>query len=363
MAGKVEALVEKARELKASDIHLAQDSLAYVRLNGTMVPVTGLELSRDEMVALLDEIMPPQLKKELEERRSTDFAWQPHENIRLRTTAFYERDRLRMVMRLINMTVASLDDLGLPEVLKDIANYRRGLAIVTGITGSGKSTTLAALIHQINTTRKDCIITIEDPIESIHKNIKSLISQREVGRDVTSFRDGLMQALRQDPDVILIGEMRDPETISTSIRAAETGHFVLSTMHTTNATHTLERIFSEFPENEHALLREQIANNLKATVTQRLVKAQGGGRVPALEIMIVNEVVKKLILDSKIESIATVIRGQTDGMILFDQYLANLVRGEKASLEDALDYCEDEFAFRRYVKGSRGSGDSGGILG
>jgi len=363
MAAKVEALVEKARELKASDIHLAQDSVAYLRLHGTMIPVKGLELTRAEMDALLDEVMPPELRKELDENRSSDFAWQPHEDVRLRATAFYERDRLRMVMRLINMTIASVDDLGLPEVLKTVADNRRGLVIVTGITGSGKSTTLAAIVNHINATRKDCIITIEDPIESIHTNIKSLISQREVGRDVTSFRDGLMQALRQDPDVILIGEMRDPETIITSIRAAETGHFVLSTMHTTNATHTLERIFSEFPEAEHELLREQIANNLKATITQRLVKAEGGGRVPALEIMIVNEVVKKLILEDKVESIATVIRGKTDGMILFDQYLADLVRGEKASEEAAVDYCEDEFAFRRYVKGRKGSGDSGGILG
>lgn len=365
MSAKVKALVERAFEHNASDIHLVEDGESYVRVNGAVLPAKGMVLTRADFDELLKDIASTRIIDDLEKNRSADFAWQPNEKMRLRVASFYERGRLRMVMRIIKIKIATVDELGLPEVVKTIAGYHRGLVLVTGITGSGKSTTLAAIINHINSTRKSCIITIEDPIEMVHPNIKSLISQREVGRDVSSFRAGLVQALRQDPDIILIGEMRDQETISTGMRAAETGHFVLSTMHTTNATHTVERIFSEFPENEHALLREQLANNLRATLTQRLAKTKDGkGRAAALEIMIVNDVVKKLILENRVESIATIIRGRTDGMALFDQYLADLVRNGVMNMEDGYEYAEDPFAYKRYVQGGPGgSGDAGGIIG
>ena len=283
--------------------------------------------------------------------------------MRFRVSAYYERDRLRLVMRLINIKLATIDELGLPSVIKSVSEWYRGMVLLTGVTGSGKSTTLAAMLNHINQRESRCIITIEDPIEMVHPNIKSLVSQREVGRDVQGFRHGLVQALRQDPDVILIGEMRDPETISTALRAAETGHYVFSTMHTSHATHTVARMLSEFPESEHALLREQLANNLRATITQRLVRRIGGGRVAALEIMIVNGMIRKLLLDDEIPSIVTVIRERKEGMTLFDQHLADLVRGELIEEAVALEYVEDESAFRRYVKGKMSTADMGGIIG
>lgn len=365
MSAKVKALVGRAFEHNASDIHLVEGGESYVRVNGAVIPAKGMVMTRADFDELMKDIASPRLIEDLEKNRSADFAWQPNEQMRLRIASFYERGHLRMVMRIIRIRISTVDELKLPEVVKTIAAFHRGLVLVTGITGSGKSTTLAAIINHINSERKACIITIEDPIEMVHPNLKSLVSQREVGRDVTSFRAGLVQALRQDPDIILIGEMRDQETISTGLRAAETGHFVLSTMHTTNATHTVERIFSEFPENEHALLREQLANNLRSTLTQRLAKTKDGkGRIAALEIMIVNDVIKKLILENRVEAIATIIRGRSDGMALFDQYLADLVRSDVISIEDGYEYAEDEFAFKRYVTGGGGgSGDAGGIIG
>lgn len=364
MSAKIKALVERAYDHGGSDVHLVQDGESFVRVHGTVVAAKGLVLTQDEMEDFIRKNAGDATLGELHDKRSTDFAWQVDERMRTRVAAYYERGKMRMVMRIIKMQILTIEDLNLPEVVRTIALYPRGLVLVTGITGSGKSTTLAAMVNYINKSSKHVIITIEDPIETVHTNINCLISQREVGRDVTSFRHGLVQALRQDPDVILIGEMRDVETISTGMRAAETGHFVLSTMHTTNATHTVERIFSEFPENEHELLREQLGNNLRATITQRLVKLSGGkGRAAGLEIMVVNNVIRKLILEDRVGDIATVIRGRSDGMMLFDQCLADMVRAEQITFEDARDYAEDEFALKRYVSGTGGSGDAGGIIG
>lgn len=364
MGVNFDKLINGAFEHGVSDVHLAPDSPVYFRRDGVMIEVPGAELAKDELDSFMSRVMPERAAQALEEKRGADFSWQPDDRMRFRVSAYYERERLRLVMRLVKMKILTLEDLELPEVLHTIAGWHRGLVLVTGVTGSGKSTTLAAIVHEINLRERRCIITLEDPIEMVHPNIKSVISQREVGRDIVSFREGLVQALRQDPDVILIGEMRDAETIQTSLRAAETGHFVLSTMHTTNALHTIERIMAEFPETEHRLLREQLANNLKATITQRLVKRAGGkGRAAALEILIVNDVVRKLMLEDRIPSIGTVIRERKDGMILFDQHLADLVRDEIVGEADAEAHVEDEFAFRRYLKGKASSADRGGILG
>ena len=358
------ALIDGAYTYNASDIHLVQDSPVYLRVDGIMRPVASTLLSREDLEDFLKQILPAYAVEDLERRRGADFAWQPDDRMRFRVSAYYERERLRLVLRLIKLKIATLDDLRLPEVFKEIARWQRGIVLVTGVTGSGKTTTLAAILNQINATESRCIITIEDPIEVLHPNIKSVVSQRGVGRDVESFRHGLVQALRQDPDVILIGEMRDPETISTALRAAETGHMVFSTMHTSNALHTIERILAEFPETEHALLREQLANNLRATITQRLVRrAEGKGRTAALEIMVVNDMIRKLLLENHINSIGTVIRERRDGNMLFDQHLADLVRDQIVEEKEALNYVEDEAAFRRYIKGRMSSADRGGIIG
>lgn len=364
MAIKFVPLAEAAYARNASDIHLVQDNPIHLRIDGVMRPVKDSNPSREELEAFLAEIGTPQVEEDMRTKRGTDFSWQPDEKMRFRVAAYYERDCLRLVLRLIKSEISTIDDLELPDIVKTIAGWKRGLVLVTGATGSGKSTTLAAIINQINETERRCIITIEDPIETIHPNKSSVISQREVGRDVQSFGEGLVQALRQDPDVILIGEMRDPETIITALRGAETGHYVFSTMHTTDALHTIERILSEFPETEREMLRQQLANNLRATITQRLVRRTGGkGRAAALEILIVNGIVQKLMLENKIAEIGTVMRGRRDGMILFDQHLADLVREKKIDFDEALNHVEDEFSFKRYVEGRLTSMDSGGIIG
>lgn len=358
------SLVDAAFQHNASDIHLVQDSPIYLRIDGVMRHVAGPALTEPEIDQFLEKIIPPYARPRLTDHRCADFAWQPDPRMRFRVSAYYERERLRVVMRLIKIKLATIDDLELPDTIKTIAGWHRGMVILTGVTGSGKSTTMAAIIHFINERESRCIITIEDPIELVHENIKSIVSQREVGRDVDGFREGLVQALRQDPDLILIGEMRDPETISTALRAAETGHYVFSTMHTSNALHTVERVLAEFPEGEHRLLREQLANNLRATITQRLVRRAGGhGRVAALEIMIVNDTIKKLILDDQIPSIGTVMRQRLDGMMLFDQHLADLTRAKIIEEEEAYQYVEDDAAFRRYLKGHLATADRGGIIG
>jgi twitching motility protein PilT len=364
VAFNVKPLIDGAYNHNASDIHLSEDGPVYVRIDGVMRPVSGSEMTPADLRAFVKQIMPERLNDDLERRGGADFSWQPDDRMRFRVSAYHERARLRVVMRLIRIKISTLDELGLPEVVRTIAGWHRGLTLMTGITGSGKSTTLAAMLTYINEKESRCIITIEDPIEMVHKNIKSVISQRQVGEDVESFRHGLVQALRQDPDVILIGEMRDPETIRTALRAAETGHYVFSTLHTSNALHTVERILAEFPEEEHGLLREQLANNLRATITQRLVRRAGGkGRVAALEIMVVNDTIRKLLLENKISSIATVIRQRLDGMALFDQFLADLVREQVVEEKEAYQYVEDAAAFRRYIKGRMATADMGGILG
>jgi twitching motility protein PilT len=358
------ALIDGAYAINASDIHLGEAGPAYMRVDGVMRPVAGTLLARADLEDMLRQIMPARLKADLEKRGGADFAWQPDERMRYRVSAYHERARLRLTMRLIKMQIATIDELGLPETIKTIALWQRGMTLLTGVTGSGKSTTLAAMLNHINQLESRCIITIEDPIELVHPNIKSVISQREVGQDVESFRHGLVQALRQDPDVILIGEMRDPETIKTALRAAETGHYVFSTLHASNAQHTVERVLAEFGGSEHGLLREQLANNLRATITQRLVRRVGGkGRVAALEIMVVNGTIRKLILENQIPSIATAIRERRDGMMLFDQCLADYVRAKIIDEHEAGQYVEDEGAFRRYVKGRVSTADMGGIVG
>jgi len=364
MGLNLDALVEGAYKLNASDIHLVQGGSVYLRVDGTIRPVQSDPLSEDDLKTILDQIMPPHVEERFHQKRSADFSWQPDDKMRFRVAAYYERERIRIIMRLIRIKISTLDELSMPPIMKEIAKMQRGLLLMTGVTGSGKTTTLAALLNEINETSSRCVITIEDPVEMVHPNIKSIFSQREVGRDVEGFHAGLIQALRQDPDVILIGEMRDRETIETGLLASETGHFVFSTMHTTNALHTVNRMLAEFPREEHGLVREQLASNLRATITQRLVKRKGGkGRVAALEIMVVNDVIQKQLLDNEIPSIGTVIRQRKEGMVLFDQHLADLVREEIIDEEEALDYVEDQYAFGRYVKGKVSSADRGGIIG
>jgi twitching motility protein PilT len=363
MSFNLQALFDGAVKHGASDIHLSEDAAPYVRIDGTLVPIKSAELSRGDIEEIITKIMPEGLRPELEKNRGADYSHQPNDHIRFRVSTYYERERLRLVLRLIPLEIPTIEQLELPPIVAEIAEHNHGCVLLTGVTGSGKSTTLAAMIHHINAKYSRCIITLEDPIEFVHDNIKSVISQRELGRDIRDFRLGLVQALRQDPDVILVGEMRDPETIRIALRAAETGHLVFSTVHTTNAVHTVERILAEFDESEHALLREMLASNLRASITQRLVKrASGKGRIAAQEIMVVNPTIQKLLHENRIQDIGGVIRGGESDMQTFDQALGALVRTEKITEEEALQHTEDPAAFKRYMRGVSAAGDRGGII-
>lgn len=358
------ALLEGAVKVRASDIHLSEEHPPYFRLDGDILPVgQHPPLTHEDMRSLCDELLNDRLKLILEQRRGVDLGYQYKEMTRCRFIIYYERQKLRAVIRLIPMDSPTLAELNLPPAVTTVAGFQRGLILVTGPTGSGKSTTLAAMIDHINSLEKIAIVTIEDPIEFVHKNKKAVVSQREVGEDVMDFNAGLVQALRQDPDVILVGEMRDVDTMRIAIKAAETGHLVLSTLHTTSAVQTIERIIGTFPQAEHALLRDQLATNLKACIAQNLVKkAEGKGRAAAHEILVVSGTVSKLIRDNRMTDIPGVMQGRDEGMQTFDQGLADLVREKKITEAEGEAWARDIHALRRYIKGVTSSGERGGII-
>jgi len=358
-----EVLIQGAIKHKASDIHLLQGLAPFFRVHGALTRVDSTILSREDVEQVVSQIVPTRIAHLLESNRGVDFSYQFRNMERFRCAAFYEQKRLGLAMRCIPMKIPTLDELEMPDVLKSVSRIHRGMVLLTGITGSGKSTALASMIHHLNNLEARRVITIEDPIEYIYVPEKCIISQREVGDDIPDFAMGLRQALRMDPDVILIGEMRDLETIRVAIKAAETGHLLLSTLHTTGAVHTIQRIIGHYPEQEHELVREQLALNLKASITQRLLRrADGTGRMAAQEIMVVTDVVAKLIRDNRIPDIFPIIRSREAGMQTFDQALADLVRIGKITFEEGKKYCEDFYAYRRFIHGVSASSDKGSIL-
>lgn len=360
----IDKLLLGAKKMRASDVHMLEGEKIAFRIDGDLHYLPLPPFDKKTMMAIMQKMMPAHLARELESQRGSDFAYQIGNEIRFRCVAYYSTGRLGLVMRLIPLQVPSIEDLELPEVCRRISMEQRGMVLITGMTGSGKSTTLAAMINFINQVEAVRIITIEDPIEYVYSNNKSFISQREVGRDVPDFNVALRQAMRMDPDTILVGEMRDVETIRVAIKAAETGHLVFSTLHTTSAVHTIQRIIGYFPQNEHALLREQLSLNLKGSITQRLVKrCDRPGRLAAMEVLIGNATVSKLIADDRIPDCFTVMTSRDDGMQSFDQALADLVRNQQITYDEGVLYCEDEQRFKRFVKGVSSSGDRGGIIG
>jgi len=359
----LDRLIEGAVKARATDLHLMEGFPPYVRIDDVILPVEAEPVTHVELTELLKRIMPERLRGGLETRRGVDFAYQHKELVRTRTVAFYERRRLALVFRLIPMTPPTLAELEMPPVLERFEEFHRGLVVLTGPTGCGKSTTLAALIHGINARRRVSIITIEDPIEYLHRNQRAVVVQREVGEDVASFQAGLIQALRQDPDVILVGEMRELETMRTAIQAAETGHLVLSTLHTASAIQTIERVLGTFPENEHGVVLEQLAANLRAVVTQELVRRkEGKGRIAAAEILVADEEVAKLIRERRFEDIYTLMKAGRGGMQTLDLALAKLIQAGKITEEEARRFARDVHTLHRYVTGKMASSDVGAVL-
>jgi twitching motility protein PilT len=337
----LDRLLHVLAEMDGSDLHVKAGSPPRVRVHGSLDALPGEQaFSTEDTLELVEAIIPSALKSTFEEAHEADFAYSVSGLGRFRVNAFTQRGSVSFAFRRVVSSASTIADLGLPDVVRRLSDEHRGLILVTGPTGSGKTTSLAAMIDHINHTRSCHIITIEDPIEYLHHDDLAAIQQREVGFDTASFKTAMRVVLRQDPDVILVGEMRDEETVYTALTAAETGHLVLSTLHTTTATETINRIVDFFPPHQHGQIRVSLAAALKGTICQRLVpRADGQGRVPALEIMVVNGRIQQAIEDPLKTSDIDEIMAEGDyyGMQTFDQSLAGLIRDGTVSLRDAMN--------------------------
>ncbi len=335
----VDALLEQTVALGASDLHLTSGVQPVVRRRGHIEVLKDFpELDPDLLRQLIYRITTTEQQKHLELRRQLDFAYGIRGLARFRVNAYYQRASLAAAFRTIPTEIKSLEELGLPSSLHDLAKSPRGLVLVTGPTGSGKSTTLASIIDEINRTRTEHIITIEDPIEFLHDHKRCIVNQREIGEDATGFADALRGALRQDPDVILLGEMRDLETISTALTAAETGHLVFGTLHTQSAPSTIDRIIDVFSAEQQGQVRMQLANTLQGIVTQTLIPtADGIGRVAALEILFLDDAIRNLIRQGKIEQVYSYMQtGSRRGMQTMEQSLTELVQKKRITVSEAV---------------------------
>lgn len=357
-------LLVEALEHEASDVHIKEGSPPIFRINGILKPYPKVKpFDHNDLSKIAFTVMNDWQKERFIKNREIDMGYEVYGLGRFRVNIYQQRGKLSIAIRIVPYQIKSLEELHLPPIIRDIALEQRGLILVTGTTGSGKSTTLATMIDIINQNRNCHIITIEDPIEFIHEDKKSIIDQREVGSDTSTFSSALRVALRQDPDVILVGEMRDFETIETALTAAETGHLVMSTLHTLNATETITRIISVFPPYHQKQVRLQLAAVLKGVISQRLVpRADGKGRVPAVEILVSTARVRECIIekDKTNELLDAITKGVTTyGMQSFDQSLMFLLRDGLITYEEALKHCTnpDDFALR--VKGILATSDAG----
>ena len=363
MAINIDDLLRRAVESRASDLHLKVGNHPYLRVDGILNPLNDVpRITPEEMLSMAFSMMTNRQKQKFKETAELDMAYGVAGLGRFRVNVFQQRGNVGMVLRVIPTKIRTVEELELPRILSQICEEQRGLILTTGTTGSGKSTTLAAMIDRINSLRSEHIITIEDPIEYLHRDKKGFINQREVEVDTASFSTALRAALRQDPDVVLVGEMRDLETISTAILAAETGHLVLSTLHTLDATETIQRIIAVFPPPEQKQIRLQLAGTLKAVISQRLVrKADGSGRVPAVEVMITTGYIRDCIINpDKTRMIRDAIAAGTSqyGMQTFDQSLFDLYSRNLITFKEAILRASNPDDFRLRVQGVRSSADS-----
>jgi twitching motility protein PilT len=363
MAINIDDLLRRAVENRASDLHLKVGNHPYLRVDGLLNALGDVpRITPEEMLSMAFSMMTNRQKQKFKETAELDMAYGVAGLGRFRVNVFQQRGNVGMVLRVIPTKIRTIEELELPRILAGVCEEQRGLVLCTGTTGSGKSTTLAAMIDRINSLRPEHIITIEDPIEYLHRDKKGFINQREVEVDTSSFSTALRAALRQDPDVILVGEMRDLETISTALLAAETGHLVLSTLHTLDATETIQRIIAVFPPPEQKQIRLQLASTLKAVISQRLVrKSDNQGRVPACEVMIATNYIRDCIINpDKTRMIRDAIAAGTSqyGMQTFDQSLFDLYSRNLITLEEALLRASNPDDFRLRVQGIRSSSDA-----
>jgi twitching motility protein PilT len=345
-------ILKTAIDGEASDIHIKIDSPVIFRINSQLVAIECPTPTEEWMNKVVEAIVPPHAAKRLEEEREVDFSYYLPGIGRFRTNLYQQRGQFCLAMRYVKTNVPGFNELGLLNIVKEIAESPRGIVLVAGATGCGKSTTLAAMVEHINATAKKHIITLEDPIEYVFEDNQSVIEQREVGLDTLSFPHGLRNILRQDPDIIMIGEMRDDVSFSAAMSAADTGHLVISTLHTTNAGQSINRILEFFKFDEREQVRRQVAATLKAVVCQRMVNTVDGGVVPALEIMINTQTIRKMIEENRLDKLSAGIEtGTEDGMQSFNQALFQLVKDRKVSEKEALAKANNAQALEMNFKG------------
>ena len=336
----------------ASDIHIKVGTPVVFRISRELISIECPIPTEQWLGAVVDHITPVHLKKRLLEEREIDFSYFVPEVGRFRTNLFQQRGQWALAMRHVKSQVASFDELGLPEVLKRIAEEHRGIILVAGSTGSGKSTTLAAMLEHINANFKKHVITLEDPIEFVFEDNQCVIEQREVGLDTMSFHHALKHVLRQDPDIIMLGEMRDDVTFAAAMSAADTGHLVISTLHTTTAAQSITRILDFFKSDEREQVRRQLAGTLRAVICQRMVPTISGKMTPAVEILVNSPLVRKMLEENRLDKVSLAIEtGSDDGMITFNQSLFNLVKAGKVSEKEALAKASNPQALEMNFKG------------
>lgn len=348
---RIDAFLQLGREQGCSDIHLAVGIPPMVRLYGELVPIRYRELGVDELARLVAEILTESQQEAFEAGEDLDFSYAPRDLGRFRVNVYRKATGIGAAFRVISSELPTLDSLGLPPIIERLTHYHQGLVLVTGATGTGKSTTLAAMLDHVNATRRYNIITLEDPIEYVHTSQRSLIVQREIGTHVESFAEGLHAALREDPDVILVGELRDPETIRMALTAAETGHLVLGTLHTTSATKTLERIVDAAPSEQKAQVTTSLAQILRGVVSQTLVRTPNGrSRKAVAEILLMTPAISHLLLTGKIFQIPMQLEtGRAMGMQLMDQALLDAVQKKQIDPNEAFYLAQDKRRLQTYV--------------